>query len=183
MMINLLDLQPNKVSVDLTQYSMVWMGDTGVGKTTTLMNFLKSLYPDKQPLFLEFEDRFQNIPGIMAVKIDTMADLKSVIGQLRNPEFKKRFSCIVIDTLDKFEESCERYVLENRDAEILKDVGAFGEGSLRFKSALRNIGIIQSLGYTVHFIAQSTHSKDFDTKKESDTLKLKQKKLKPNKHF
>ena len=172
MMINLLDLQPNKVSVDLTQYSMVWMGDTGVGKTTTLMNFLKSLYPDKQPLFLEFEDRFQNIPGIMAVKIDTMPDLKSVIGQLRNPEFKKRFSCIVIDTLDKFEESCERYVLENRDAEILKDVGSFGEGSLRFKSALRNIGIIQSLGYTVHFIAQSTHSKDFDTKKESDSLKL-----------
>ena len=172
MMINLLDLQPNKVSVDLTQYSMVWMGDTGVGKTTTLMNFLKSLYPDKQPLFLEFEDRFQNIPGIMAVKIDTMPDLKSVIGQLRNPEFKKRFSCIVIDTLDKFEESCERYVLENRDAEILKDVGSFGEGSLRFKSVLRNIGIIQSLGYTVHFIAQSTHSKDFDTKKESDSLKL-----------
>lgn len=172
MMINLLDLQPNKVSVDLTQYSMVWMGDTGVGKTTTLMNFLKSLYPDKQPLFLEFEDRFQNIPGIMAVKIDTMPDLKSVIGQLRNPEFKKRFSCIVIDTLDKFEESCERYVLENRDADILKDVGSFGEGSLRFKSALRNIGIIQSLGYTVHFVAQSTHSKDFDTKKESDSLKL-----------
>lgn len=172
MTINLLDLQPNKVSVDLTQYSMVWMGDTGVGKTTTLMNFLKSLYPDKQPLFLEFEDRFQNIPGIMAVKIDTMSDLKSVIGQLRNPEFKKRFSCIVIDTLDKFEESCERYVLENRDAEILKDVGGYGEGSLRFKSALRNIGVIQSLGYTVHFIAQSTHSKDFDTKKESDALKL-----------
>ena len=172
MMINLLDLQPNKVSTDLTQYSMVWMGDTGVGKTTTLMNFLKSLYSDKQPLFLEFEDRFQNIPGIMAVKIDTMSDLKSVIGQLRNPEFKKRFSCIVIDTLDKFEESCERYVLENRDAEILKDVGPFGEGSVRFRSALRNIGIIQNLGYTVHFIAQSTHSKDFDTKKESDSLKL-----------
>lgn len=171
-MINLLNLQPNKVSVDLTQYSMVWMGDTGVGKTTTLMNFLRSLSPDKEPLFLEFEDRFQNIPGIMAVKIDTMSDLKSIIAQLRNPEFKKRFSCIVIDTLDKFEESCERYVLENRDAEILKDVGGFGEGSLRFKSALRNIGIIQSLGYTVHFIAQSAHSKDFETKKESDSLKL-----------
>lgn len=169
---NLLDLKPNKVSVDLTQYSTVWMGDTGIGKTTTLMKFLKELEPDKDPLFLEFEDRFQNIPGIMAVKIDNMADLKSIIGQLRNPEFKKRFSCIVIDTLDKFEESCERYVLENRDAEILKDVGAFGEGSLRFKSALRNIGVIQSLGYTVHFIAQSTHSKDFDTKKESDVLKL-----------
>ena len=30
---NLLDLTPNKVSVDLTQYSTVLMGDTGVGKT------------------------------------------------------------------------------------------------------------------------------------------------------
>lgn len=169
---NLLDLTPNKVSIDLTQYSTVLMGDTGVGKTTTLMKFLKELVPEKEPFFLEFEDRFQNIPGIMAVKIDTMSDFKSVIGQLRNPALKEKFSCIVIDTLDKYEEFCERYVLENRDAEILKDVGAFGEGTLRFKSALKNIGVIQSLGYTVHFIAQSTHSKDFDTKKESDTLKL-----------
>lgn len=169
---NLLDLTPNKVSVDLTQYSTVLMGDTGVGKTTTLMKFLKELVPDKEPFFLEFEDRFQNIPGIMAVKIDTMSDFKSVIGQLRNPALKEKFSCIVIDTLDKYEEFCERYVLENRDAEILKDVGGYGEGSLRFKSALRNIGVIQSLGYTVHFIAQSSHSKDFDTKKESDALKL-----------
>lgn len=169
---NLLDLTPNKVSVDLTQYSTVWMGDTGVGKTTTLMKFLKELVPDKDPFFLEFEDRYQNIPGIMAQKVDTMSDFKSIIGQLKNPVLKKKFSCIVIDTLDKYEEFCERYVLENRDAEILKDVGAFGEGSLRFKSALRNIGVIQSLGYTVHFIAQSTHSKDFDTKKESDALKL-----------
>lgn len=169
---NLLDLTPNKVSIDLAQYSTVLMGDTGVGKTTTLMKFLKELVPDKEPFFLEFEDRFQNIPGIMAVKIDTMSDFKSVINQLRNPALKEKFSCIVIDTLDKYEEFCERYVLENRDAEILKDVGAFGEGSLRFKSALRNIGVIQSLGYTVHFIAQSSHSKDFDTKKESDALKL-----------
>lgn len=167
-----MDLEPNKVSVDLTQYSMVWMGDTGIGKTTTLMRFLKELTPDKEPFFLEFEDRYQNIPGIMAVKIDTMSDFKSVIGQLRNPALKEKFSCIVVDTLDKYEEFCERYVLENRDAEILKDVGAFGEGSLRFKSSLRNIGLIQSLGYTVHEIAQSTHSKDFDTKKESDSLKL-----------
>ncbi len=172
MNINLLDLTPNKVSVDLTQYTTVLMGDTGVGKTTTLMKFLKELTPDKEPLFLEFEDRYQNIPGIMAIKINTMSDFKSVLGQLKNPTLKNKFSCIIIDTLDKYEEFCEKYVLDNRDAEILKDVGAFGEGTMRFKSALRNIGSLQSLGYTVHFIAQSSHSKDFDTKKESDSLKL-----------
>ena len=92
---NLLDLTPNKVSIDLTQYSTVWMGDTGVGKTTTLMKFLKELVPDKDPFFLEFEDRYQNIPGIMAQKVDTMSDFKSIIGQLRNPALKQKFSCIV----------------------------------------------------------------------------------------
>lgn len=169
---NLLDLQPNKVSVDLTQYSMIWMGDTGVGKTTTLMKFLKELTPDKEPFFLEFENRFENIPGIMAQKIDTMSDFMSVIGQLNNPVLKERFSCIVVDTLDKYEEFCERYVTQNRNAEILKDVGAFGEGTQRYRAALRNIGVIQSMGYTVHEIAQSSHTKDFTTNKESDGLKL-----------
>lgn len=169
---NLLDLTPNKVSVDLTQYSTVIMGDSGVGKTTTVMKFLKELVPDKEPFFLEFENRFQNIPDIMAVKINSMSDFKSVIGQLKNPALKEKFSCIVIDTLDKYEEFCEQYVLENGDAEILKDVGPYGEGSLRFKSALRNIGVIQNLGYTVHFIAQTLDSKDSDQKKEAYTLKL-----------
>ena len=87
-MINLMDLTPNKVSTDLTQYSTVIMGDTGVGKTTTMMNFLKEISDEgKEPLFLEFEDRFQNIPGIMAVKINNMSDLKSVIGQLKREIF------------------------------------------------------------------------------------------------
>lgn len=169
---NLLDLQPNKVSVDLTQYSMIWMGDTGVGKTTTMMKFLKELTPNKEPFFLEFENRFENIPGIMAQKIDTMSDFMSVITQLNNPALKEKFSCIVVDTLDKYEEFCERYVTQNRDAEILKDVGAFGEGTQRYRAALRNIGVIQSMGYTVHEIAQSSHTKDFTTNKESDGLKL-----------
>lgn len=169
---NLLDLQPNKVSIDLTQYSMIWMGDTGVGKTTTMMKFLKELTPDKEPFFLEFENRFENIPGIMAQKIDTMSDFMSVIGQLNNPALKEKFSCIIVDTLDKYEEFCERYVTQNRDAEILKDVGAFGEGTQRYRAALRNIGVIQNIGYTVHEIAQSSHTKDFTTNKESDGLKL-----------
>lgn len=169
---NILDLQPNKVSTDLIPYSMVITGDTGVGKTTAMFKYLKEVCPEKDPLFLEFEDRFQNIAGIVALKVNTMSDFKSIIAQLKNPKAKERFSCIVVDTADKFEEFCEKYVLENRDAEILKDVGGFGEGSLRFKSALRNIGVLQNLGYTVHIIAQSSHSKDFETKQENDSMKL-----------
>lgn len=170
---DLLNLEPNKVSVDLSQYASVWTGDTGVGKTMAMMIFLKSISSgESQPLFIEFEDRFQNIPGIMAVKINTMSEFKQLIGQLKNPKAKEKFSCLVVDTIDKFEEFCEQYVLENGDAEILKDVGGFGEGHSRFKSSLRHIGLLQRLGYTVHGIAQSAHVKDFDTKLESDGMKL-----------
>lgn len=152
---------------------MIIMGDTGVGKTTTLMKFLDELAENgERPFFLEFEDRFQNIPNIMAQKVNTMTELKAIKAQLQNPALKKKFSCIVIDTLDKFEEFCERYVTTNADAEILKDVGAYGEGTMRFKSALRQIGELQALGYPVHFIAQSSHVKDFESKQESDSLKL-----------
>ena len=54
---NLLDLQPNKVSVDLTQYSMIIMGDTGVGKTMSTMKFLKELVPD--PASYQLKDPFR----------------------------------------------------------------------------------------------------------------------------
>ena len=172
-MIDLLNLQPNKVSTNLSQYTMVIIGDTGVGKTTGMMNFLTSIAPEgKVPLFIEFEDRFQNIPGISAVKIDTMKDFKQLLGQLRIPQVKEKYSCLVIDTIDKYEEFCETFVLDNADAEILKDVGGYGEGNLRYKSYLRYIGKLQRLGYTVHAIAQTSHKKDFDTKLESDERKL-----------
>lgn len=173
MKIDLINLQPNKVSTNLSQYTMVIIGDSGVGKTTEMMNFLTSIAPKgKMPLFIEFEDRFQNIPGIAAIKIDTMEDFKILLSQLKIPKVKEKFSCLVIDTIDKYEEFCEQFVLDSADVEILKDVGGYGEGNLRYKSYLRYIGKLQRLGYTVHAIAQTAHKKDFDTKIESDEMKL-----------
>lgn len=168
---DLMHLEPNKVSVNLSQYSMVWTGDTGVGKTHSMMKFLRSI-DSREPLFLEFEDRFQNIPGITAIRIKTRAQLMNIIGQLNNPALHDRYSCIIIDTLDKFEEFCEKYVTDAKGVEIIKDAGAYGEGTSRFKASLRLIGDMQRKGYTVHAIAQASHSKDFKTNEESDSMKL-----------
>lgn len=172
-MINLDALEPNKVSVDLSQYSMIWMGETGVGKTYTMNQFLRSIYDDgRVPLFLEFENRFQNIPGIMAIRINSIADLTSTISQLKNPKYKKKFSCIVIDTLDKYDEMCENYVLTNKNSEILKDIGQWNEGYERHRNVMRKIGELDNLGYTVHKIGQADITVDTKTDTTKVGLKL-----------
>ena len=172
-MINLANLQPNKVSTNLLQYPMIWMGDTGVGKTYSMLQFLKENSPEgKNPLFIELEDRFQNIPDIIAVRVKTVEDFLSVINQLRNPKIKEQFSCVVIDTLDKFEEMCEQYVNTTRNAEILKDVGGFGEGTQRYKASLRKINDLQTIGLPVSFIAQGMTAMDVNAKIEKTTMKL-----------
>lgn len=66
---NLLDLAPNKVSVDLTQYSTVLMGDTGVGKTTTLMKFLKELVPNKEPFSWSLKIDFRTSPVLWRLRL------------------------------------------------------------------------------------------------------------------
>jgi nucleoside-triphosphatase THEP1 len=172
-MINLLNLEENRVSTDLTQYSMVWIGNSGEGKSMSLNKFLTDISPEgKKPLFLMTEDRFQNIPNIMAVKINSISDLKSAINQLKNPKLKEKYSSVVIDTIDKFEELCEQYVTEGHDVSILDEVGAFGKGTRYFKKVLRAIGDIRNLGYPVHFVAQSTVTKDIEKKTEIIDMKL-----------
>lgn len=169
---NLLDLQPNKVSVNLSQYSMVWIGNSGDGKTHTLKLFLESLVDDgKKPLFLMFEDRYQNIPGIMAVKVNNVAEFKGIVNQLKNPKLKEKYSCIVVDTIDKFEETGEQYVTDGHEVAILDDVGGYGKGTRYYKKVLRGIGDLRNLGYTVHFVAQST-TQFKDNKIEKIDMKL-----------
>lgn len=174
-MIDIFNLQPNKVSTNLNQYTMMMTGDSGVGKTTEMFNFLTSIAPEgKVPLFLEFEDRFANIPGIVAIKINTMQELKKVFNQLRIPKAKDIYSCVVIDTIDKFEEFCKQYEVDKTGVQILKDVGPYGEGEERYKSHLPAvIGNIQRLGFIVHGISQTNTKKDFDTKIKSEETKLK----------
>lgn len=170
-----LGIEPNKVSLDLNQYTMIFSGDSGIGKTTSMFNFLTSIAPkDKVPLFLEFEDRFANIPGIEARKINSVEDLMKVINILKIPEVKEAISCIVIDTIDKYEEICERHVAGGEGGVILKDVGPFGEGDVRYKSYMpSHIGTIQRLGYTVHGIYQTDRKKDFDKDLDMEKQMLK----------
>ena len=69
MAINLLNIQPHKVSRDLSGYITFIYGAPKVGKTTLATQMPK-------PLLLAFERGYNAIPGIMAQDVNTWGEMK-----------------------------------------------------------------------------------------------------------
>jgi hypothetical protein len=148
---------------------MVWLGKTGDGKTYSLNKLLNNFSTDgKKPLFLMFESRYANIPGIMAVKISSIPELKQVISQLKSPKAKEQYSCVIIDTMDKCEEMMEQYTVNSKDSEILADVGEYGKGFKYFNNVLRLIGEIRNAGFVTHVVAQA-YPQNYPKPNDKDT--------------
>lgn len=172
MIIDLMNLQENKVSVDLNGYSMVFVGETGDGKTYSVNKFLRDIAPEgKVPLFIMTEDRYKAIPNIMAIRVHSVSDIVSVVNQLKNPKVRERFSCVVIDTADKFEEMNNRYIASSKNVEITEDIG-YGKGKRYLNGKMGVISDIRNLGLTVHFIAQLYKKTDINTNTVTYQTKL-----------
>ena len=162
-MINLMTLEENKISTDFSGYPVVFMGETGDGKTDSLNRFLRSVAPaGKVPLFVMFEDRYKTIQNIMAVRVHSIPDVLSVAAQLKNPKTRERFSCVVFDTADKFEEMASRYIASNKETEIIEDIG-FSRGKKYLAGVMGIVGELRNLGLPVHFAVQSYKTVDFKT--------------------
>lgn len=163
--INILNLEENKVTTNLNQYPMILMSLSGDGKTTTMDKILRQIATDdKKPLFLMFEDRYQHIPGIMAVRIHNMGELQAVVQQLLTPQAKEKFSSVVVDTLDKCDDMISQYVATNKSVEIVGDIG-YGKGNQYVKSAGLFINNLKNYGYCVHYVVQADRVTNFATSK------------------
>ena len=163
--INIFNLEENKVTTNLNQYPMILMSLSGDGKTTTMNTILRQIAEEgKTPLFLMFEDRYQHIPGIMAVRIHNMGELQAVVQQLLTPQGKEKFSSIVVDTLDKCDDMISQYVATNKSVEIVGDIG-FGKGNQYVKSAGSFINSLKNYGYCVHYVVQADKVVNFATNK------------------
>lgn len=171
-MIDLLNLTENKVSTDFSGYPVVFLGETGDGKTDSLNRYLLSVSPaGKVPLFVMFEDRYKSIQNIMAQRVYSISDVLSILNQLKNPKVRERFSGVVFDTADKFEEMCSRYIAANKETEIIEDIG-FARGKKYLMSVMGIVSEIRNLGLPVHFTAQSYKNVDFITKAVTHKCKL-----------
>lgn len=159
MAINLLAIQPHKVSRDLSGYITYIYGEGKTGKTT-----LASKMPNA--LLLAFERGYNAIPGIMAQDVTTWGELKQVIRELKKPEVQQIYKSILVDTVDIAAALCEKYVCSQAGVEKLSDI-PYGQGWTKvkkeFEEAFRSV---TQLGYAVVFIS---HVKDKTFKKKDGT--------------
>lgn len=157
MAINLLALEPHKVSRDLSGYITFLYGAPKVGKST-----LGSQMPS--PLFLAFERGYNALPGVIAQDITTWAEMKSVLRELKKPEVRERFKSIIVDTVDVAASLCEKYVCSQNDADSIGAIGAWGQGwNILKKEFEETFRLITQYGYAVVFIS---HEKEGTIKRQ-----------------
>ena len=145
MAIDLLALQPHKVSRDLSGYITYIYGAPKCGKTTLATQMEK-------PLLLAFEPGYHALPGVMAQDVTSWAEMKQIYRQLKMPEVQAMYRCVIIDTIDIAADRCKKYICNQNGIEDLGDLG-YGKGWTKFKEEFNEVfrGLTQ-LGYAVFFI-------------------------------
>lgn len=142
---DLLNIAPNKVSRDLSGYITFIMGTPKTGKTT-----MAAQMPDA--LILASEPGYHALPGVVAQDITSWSEMKQAFRELKKPEVKAHFKCIVVDTVDNMADFCQKYICNQNGIQALGDLG-YGKGWTAFKDEFKDVfrGLAQ-LGYAVYFI-------------------------------
>jgi hypothetical protein len=147
--IDLLNLEPHKVSRDLRGYSVFFYGEPKSGKTTIASKFPNSL-------LLAFEKGYNALAGIMAQPINSWAEFVKVINQLKNEKVKEKYSTIIIDTADIAYSYCEKFICSKNGVDSIPDI-PFGKGYTltgnEFDERLRSI---VQMGYGIVLISHAT---------------------------
>lgn len=154
-MFNLLDLEPHKISTDLSSYTTLVYGPPKTGKST----FMYKLF-GQDAIFAAFEKGYLALGGVFAADIPNWTVLVTkFIAQLKDPRVQARYKVVVIDTVDLMYEAAQKFVLMREGVDKIGDI-PHGAGYQMvddlFKSALLEI---IGLGYTIGFISHATTEK------------------------
>lgn len=166
MAINLLNIQPHKVSRDLSGYITFIYGPAKVGKTSLAMQM-------PNPLLIAFEKGYSALPGVIAQDVTTWGEMKQVYRELKKPEVQAVYKTIVIDTVDIAADLCQKYICSQLGIDNMGD-GGWGTNSWskykrEFEDVFRGLTM---MGYAVVFISHSKTGTDKDQNgKESGFIK------------
>ena len=140
--IDIFSIQPHQVSRDLRGYSVFFYGGWKTGKTT-----IASKFPNA--LLLAFEKGYNALAGVRPQPINSWAEFKKVLRQLKDARAKEMFETIIIDTADIAYDYCTKYICDNAQrsdggygVDSISDI-PFGKGygmvEKEFDTALRSI--------------------------------------------
>ena len=156
MAINLLGIQPHKVSRDLSGYITFIYGPPKVGKTTLATQMPKAL-------LLAFERGYNAIPGVIAQDVNTWGEMKQIFRELKKPEVQEAYKTIVVDTVDIAADLCQKYICNQLGIDNMGD-GGWGTNSWsKYKKEFEDVfrGLTM-MGYAVVFISHSKTGTDKD---------------------
>ena len=156
MAINLLAIQPHKVSRDLSGYITFIYGPAKVGKTTLATQMPKAL-------LLAFERGYNAIPGVIAQDVNTWGEMKQIFRELKKPEVQEAYKTIVVDTVDIAADLCQKYICNQLGIDNMGD-GGWGTNSWsKYKKEFEDVfrGLTM-MGYAVVFISHSKTGTDKD---------------------
>lgn len=152
---NLLNIQPHKVSRDLSGYITYIYGAPKTGKTT-LASQMDGV------LLLAFEPGYHALPGVIAQDITSWGEMKQAYRELKKAEVREHYKAIIVDTIDIAADRCKKYICTQNGIEDLGDLG-YGKGWTKFKDEFNEIfrGLTQ-LGYAVFFIGHDKTDQKID---------------------
>lgn len=149
MAIDLLKIQPNKVSRDLSGYITFIYGPPKSGKTT---------FGAKMPgaLLLAFERGYDALPGVMAQDITSWTEMKQVMRELKKPEVKEVYKSLIIDTVDIAADLCQKYICNQLGIESIGDGGWSTNGWAKYKKEFEDVfRSLSMMGYAIVFISHA----------------------------
>lgn len=154
--IDIFNIEPHQVSRDLRGYTVFFYGEWKTGKTT-----IASKFPNA--LLLAFEKGYNALAGVRPQPINSWAEFKKVLRQLKDPRAKEMYETIVLDTVDIAYDYCTKYICDNAirpdggyGVDSISDI-PFGKGyglvEKEFDTALRSI---VQMDYGLVIISHST---------------------------
>lgn len=159
MAINLLELEPNKVSKNLSSYTTLLFGIPKIGKSRLAAEF-------PSPLFIATEPTQTTIPGAYIQPATSWSEIKQIVRQLKNPQLKEKFKTIILDVVDLAATYCEKYICNQNGVEKIGDI-PWGAGYKLCETEFRDtLYAIRNEGYGLVMIS---HVSNGTFKREDNT--------------
>lgn len=159
MILDILNLKPNKISTDFKSYNFLLYSTPGVGKTT----WATKMFPTKS-LIIGAEFGYKGIPGAIGVPVPNYYSLLQYAEALDTDEAREAYDTLIIDTTTKVGEMIEEYILSMFGKDSLGECKAHG-GAYPLINRYYNVVFnrLKARGYNFVYIC---HAKTEDIKND-----------------